>query len=135
MKHLSVIKYENSKYVPGWVIGRNVELDGYHTDPKIAKKCFSLLKKILRKEKVKLKDYTFLEPSAGSGSFYDLLPAEKRIGVDIEKYNGDYIIARTYSGSTWSGAQRTLQDSQLYQCKWGKNSPSQVPPLSRDLKQ
>ena len=99
LKHLSVIKYENSKYVPGWVIGRNVELDGYHTDPKIAKKCFSLLKKILRKEKVKLKDYTFLEPSAGSGSFYDLLPAEKRIGIDIEKYNDDYI---THEFLTWN---------------------------------
>lgn len=29
-------------------------------------------------------DTLFLEPSAGAGAFYDLLPAERRVGLDIE---------------------------------------------------
>lgn len=31
-----------------------------------------------------LGDYTFIEPSAGDGSFYDIMPEMRRIGVDIE---------------------------------------------------
>jgi hypothetical protein len=31
-----------------------------------------------------LDDYTFIEPSAGDGSFYHLMPEDRRIGVDIE---------------------------------------------------
>jgi hypothetical protein len=32
----------------------------------------------------KYKDYTFIEPSAGNGSFLKILPINRRIGFDIE---------------------------------------------------
>ena len=33
------------------------------------------------------KDYIFVEPSAGNGSFLKVLPEKRRIGVDIEPRN------------------------------------------------
>jgi hypothetical protein len=32
----------------------------------------------------KIEKYTWLEPSVGEGCFYDLLPINKRIGIDID---------------------------------------------------
>ncbi len=29
-------------------------------------------------------DYTFIEPSVGNGSFYNFLPDDKKIGIDID---------------------------------------------------
>jgi hypothetical protein len=60
-------------------------LDQFYTNKNIAKKCFILLQKY-----VDIKDYDIiLEPSAGTGSFFELLPENKKIGIDLEpKYKG-----------------------------------------------
>lgn len=59
---------------------KNRELDQFYTNTDISFKCFKLLK-----EHINLDDYSvFLEPSAGNGSFYNLLPLDKRIGLDID---------------------------------------------------
>lgn len=56
------------------------ELDQFYTRPEIAKYC---IEKFLT-----ISDFNnfdvILEPSAGKGSFYNLLPNEKRLGIDIE---------------------------------------------------
>lgn len=36
-------------------------------------------------------NYKFIEPSAGQGAFYDLLPEERRIGIDVDKFRAEYI--------------------------------------------
>ncbi len=55
-------------------------LDQFYTNPIFAQKFISSIKKV-----VKLHDYDYiLEPSAGSGSFYNLLDENKRIGLDLE---------------------------------------------------
>jgi len=46
-------------------------------------------KKMLINEKIE--KYTWLEPSVGEGCFYDLLPANKKIGIDIEPKRKDVI--------------------------------------------
>lgn len=54
--------------------------DQFYTNKKIAIHCFDQLSKIIDINKFDL----ILEPSAGEGSFYDLLPVTKRVGIDID---------------------------------------------------
>jgi hypothetical protein len=60
------------------------EKDQYYTKIKVAKECFSKLKKISSGLDIDLKKYKFIEPSAGNGRFLDLLPKSRRIGIDID---------------------------------------------------
>lgn len=59
-----------------------MRLDKFYTKPTIAKKCYEfMLLKLLR---LNVKNPLFIEPSAGSGNFFNLLDSKKRIGIDIE---------------------------------------------------
>jgi len=77
--------------IPSWVRGREISLDQFNTLPDVAKFCWISFKNFLKKEKVTLSNYNIIEPSAGSGSFYDLLPENNRIGIDVEKFRPEYI--------------------------------------------
>lgn len=80
-----------SHLIPGWVRGREVGLDQYNTLPKVAEYCWNSFQKILKKDDAILKNYKIIEPSAGMGSFYNLLPKNNRIGIDVESFNKEYI--------------------------------------------
>ena len=54
--------------------------DQFYTNPTIAQKCWSI---VMNKYNLSMFDI-ILEPSAGEGSFYNLLPLDKRIGIDID---------------------------------------------------
>lgn len=60
-------------------------LDQFYTKEHISKKCIDILQ-----NHISFDDYDYiLEPSAGTGSFYKLLPEDKRLGLDIDpKFNG-----------------------------------------------
>lgn len=58
--------------------------DQFYTTPKISQYCYNKLLKILGRLRIDPADYVFIEPSAGDGTFYKLLPPKKRIGIDIE---------------------------------------------------
>jgi hypothetical protein len=79
-------------------IGSNErEKDQFYTKPEVALECFQRFKEVASNLAVPLQDYTFIEPSAGCGWFYDLLPQKKRIGIDIDpNYKGliqsDYLV-------------------------------------------
>ena len=60
------------------------EKDQFFTPLATSKYCYSKFIKVMNKNGDCENDYTFIEPSAGSGSFLKLLPQEKRIGLDIE---------------------------------------------------
>ena len=77
--------------IPDWVRGREVGLDQYNTLPKVAEYCWDSFQKFLKKDSAILKNYKMIEPSAGAGSFYNLLPKNNRVGIDVEKFNSDYI--------------------------------------------
>ena len=81
-KSLLKILYEN-KIAPNWALDK-FDLDQFYTSNNIAMECFNTLINELKKEKINLNKYTFIEPSAGTGSFYNLLPEKKRIGFDID---------------------------------------------------
>jgi hypothetical protein len=80
--------WANSKLIPSWVRGRNVSLDQHNTPSIVSKYCWQSFQKVLKKDKKNVADFKIIEPSAGTGSFFDLLPENNRIGIDIEKFDG-----------------------------------------------
>lgn len=83
--------WKESTRIPSWVRGRVVDLDQYYTLPKIAEYCWNSFQEVLKKDGATLKNYKIIEPSAGTGVFYDLLPKNKRIGLDVEKFRDEYV--------------------------------------------
>ena len=77
---------------PSWVIKKKypIGLDEYYTDSDIAKQCMGIVEKVAKKVKLPMKNYTFIEPSAGSGAFYDILPPDK-IGMDLVSRRDDIL--------------------------------------------
>jgi len=54
--------------------------DQFYTKNQIAKKYYQ---KLIEKKNINIFDY-IIEPSAGKGAFFNLLPTDKRIGIDID---------------------------------------------------
>jgi hypothetical protein len=74
--------------------------DQFFTPSLISNRCWNTFKEIV---KVDISDYTFIEPSAGDGSFMKILPSGS-IGLDIEP-RGENIIKQDYL--TWTPSDRT----------------------------
>ncbi|TDV23542.1 hypothetical protein BCF59_0533 [Mycoplasmopsis mustelae] len=84
----------NLKYVNGKSMLINIKnhLDQYFTKHAIASELFEKTKKIIKKyEENNLEKYLWIEPSTGEGCFLDLLPINKRIGIDIDPKRDDVI--------------------------------------------
>jgi len=70
--------------------------DQYYTKASVAENCFLKFKEVAADLNIDLSEYHYIEPSAGNGRFYDLLPENKRIGIDIDPkkegiFKGDYL--------------------------------------------
>jgi hypothetical protein len=63
----------------------SLKFDQFYTKEEVAKKCYETFK-----TKINIDNYDIiLEPSAGKGSFFKLLPVNKREGIDlVPKYDG-----------------------------------------------
>jgi hypothetical protein len=83
--------WDGSGKIPTWVDLGNVDLDQFFTRPEIAQRCYASLLQILRQNGESEEHYKFIEPSAGEGAFYDLLPNDRRIGIDIMPRRTDII--------------------------------------------
>jgi len=77
--------------LPHYAVNKSLPSDSYFTSKDTAKKCYSILLNKLKDEKINIDDYTFIEPSAGDGVFYNLLPKNKRIGVELYDRSSEYI--------------------------------------------
>ena len=77
--------------IPDYAINQSLPADSYFTSDETARKCFSILSEKLKNENITLDDYTFIEPSAGAGAFYNLLPNDKRIGIELHGRSDEYI--------------------------------------------
>lgn len=75
--------WQGNALIPGWVNREKVELDRFFTRPEVAKECHADLLSVMREDGAEMGDYRFVEPSAGSGAFYELMPKGRRIGIDI----------------------------------------------------
>lgn len=82
--------WKSSTRIPAWIRGREVDLDQYNTLPKVSKYCWESFQVILKKDGATLNNYKIIEPSAGTGVFYDLLPKTRRIGIDVDKFREEY---------------------------------------------
>ena len=60
------------------------EKDQFFTNHNTAKYCYDKFHEVLSQWNVDASKHTYIEPSAGDGSFYSLFPTERRVGVDIE---------------------------------------------------
>lgn len=75
--------WEKNSLIPKWVDVKTVGLDQFFTKDRVAEYCFNSLLEQLNINNENIDDFVFIEPSAGSGAFYKLLPSDKRIGMDI----------------------------------------------------
>ncbi len=67
----------------------------FFTKKEVAKYCFEVLKNFLEIHKIDSEEYVFIEPSCGNLSFYELMPKDKRIGIDLE-YKNDEILCQNF---------------------------------------
>ncbi len=81
------------RYVNGNLMKENSNnlLDQYFTNKDLAKELFIKISLMISKYEQNIDDYSWLEPSVGEGCFYDLLPEDKRIGIDIAPLRNDII--------------------------------------------
>lgn len=87
--------WKNNLEIPKWVKLEDVSLDQFFTKKEIAKQYYEKMLYFLKKEKINIKDCLFIEPSAGSGSFFELLPKNQRIGLDLYPMN-DKILKKDF---------------------------------------
>jgi len=69
------------------------EKDQFFTDSDTARYCFNKTLEILDSKGIDASQYHFIEPSAGDGSFFNVLPEERRTGIDIEPRAEGVIVA------------------------------------------
>ncbi len=84
---------QTQHFVNGNIMRPNEDnvLDQFFTNKTIAQSLFNKAVEIISQYEQSLDDFVWIEPSAGDGSFYDLLPADKRIGIDIAPIRSDFI--------------------------------------------
>ena len=58
-------------------------LDQFYTKSEVARACWQHFTDTLSTLNRNLSDLFFVEPSAGTGAFYKLLPSERRLGIDL----------------------------------------------------
>lgn len=75
--------WANNPLIPGWVDPEKVDLDRFFTRPDIARKCHEALLQAMAEDHADIGQYKFVDPSAGEGVFFDLLPENRRIGIEI----------------------------------------------------
>jgi hypothetical protein len=78
------------------------EKDQFFTSKDTAQYCLNKTYEVLQQWGVDVSEYQFIEPSAGDGSFYNLLSENNRTGVDIEPKcdgveRGDFLTWRPQS--------------------------------------
>jgi len=81
------------RYVNGNPMKENTDnlLDQYFTKKELAESLYARARSIIARYETDLEAFRWLEPSVGEGCFFDLLPADRRIGVDIEPLREDII--------------------------------------------
>lgn len=67
--------------------------DQFFTPVSTAKYCYSKFLQTVEKYKEEIDQYIYIEPSAGNGNFLEVLPPDRRIGIDIESENKEVIIS------------------------------------------
>lgn len=89
-------KLLNDKYDISNFINEKTK-DQFYTSEDTAKYCYNVLLNFLKKFQINESKYKFIEPSVGCGYFYNLLPVDRRLGVDIDpKIEEENIVNEDY---------------------------------------
>ncbi len=83
--------WKGNERVPTWVDVSSVGLDQWFTRPEVAEACWKSLQTFMQQDGAKPTHYKFIDPSAGLGAFYRLLPENRRVGIDVAKFRSDYV--------------------------------------------
>lgn len=94
--HDAALDFRNERWLsnriaPGWVDVNTVGLDQFFTTERVARDCYKEMLAFLESKGESVSDFHFVEPSAGSGAFYDLMPSKKRTGVDVLPIRNDFV--------------------------------------------
>ena len=73
--------------LPHYAYNEKTPDDAFFTNPIIAKALLETFQKVCKKENIELSNKIFIEPSAGNGSFLNILPEKSRIGIDTNPGN------------------------------------------------
>lgn len=91
--------WDGHSLIPSWVNIDTVDLDRFFTKPSIALQCRDRLWKVMAEDHADPYGYTFIEPGAGRGAFYDTLPRDQRIGIDIVPGRPEFLVTDFLSWS------------------------------------
>ena len=68
-----------------------ITLDQFYTSPSFASICMKQFKQFLTDNDIDDSNYTYLEPSAGAGVFLNLMPQDRRQGLDLAPKHDEVI--------------------------------------------
>lgn len=99
------MQWRSNPSIPTWVDIDAVPLDQFYTREEVARRCLDGLMSFMRSDGADPEATTFLEPSAGTGAFSNLLPRGRSIALDIMPQTADTIEADFLS---WTPAPSDL---------------------------
>lgn len=98
---LAALDLRNKQWIrndiaPSWVNLNEVGLDQFFTTPVVAADCYGQMSKFLADRGEDASTFHYIEPSVGSGAFFDLMPKGRRTGIDVlpirkEFVRGDFL--------------------------------------------
>ena len=83
--------WQKCSLIPTWVDKDEVDLDCFFTHPDIAQECSESLFTVMRNDSVNPNNYHYIDPGVGTGVFYNLMPEERRIGIDVLPTRPEFI--------------------------------------------
>lgn len=94
--HTAALDLRNRQWVcndiaPSWVDLSEVGLDQFFTTPKVAADCYAEMSRFLSGKGEDVSTYNYIEPSAGAGVFYDLMPEGRRTGIDVLPIRKEFV--------------------------------------------
>ncbi len=76
--------------LPHYAFGKKAAEDAYFTRRDVAEYCVNQFYKVCKQLRISLRGYTFVEPSAGEGCFFDYLPRGS-IGIDLHPKRKSFV--------------------------------------------
>ncbi len=111
--------WKDHPLVPPWVNLEEVGFDAFFTRPVVARTCYTSRLSWMQDDGADPGIYQFVEPSAGTGAFYTLLPEKRRPGIDLIPYRTDYQMADFL---TWSVPQNGIRSAVVGNPPFGHRS-------------
>lgn len=94
--HAAALDLRNRQWVrneiaPRWVDLSEVGLDQFFTTPNVAADCYAEMMTFLEARGEDVSAFHYIEPSAGSGVFFDLMPERQRTGIDVLPIREEFV--------------------------------------------